>query len=371
MTRVRHSARAAVLEEKDGPFVWQDIEIDAPRPDEVLVRMAATGICATDAHVRRQQLPVPLPVVLGHEGAGIVERVGSAVAGLEPGDHVVLSYHSCGRCPSCVSAHPAYCDLAREANFAAARLDGTQGLHRTGAELHGHFFGQSSFATHALTHQRNTVKIPSDIPLELAAPLGCGMQTGAGTVLQAFSASPGVSIGVIGVGAVGLAAVMAGNVVGARTVVAVDVDAARLDLARGLGATHVIDVRETADLSGALRTVTSRGLDTVLETSGRAENLTAAVDSLAPRGRVGIVTFEQGAGGEVTSPQLALGRSVHGIAQGDAVSPLFLTTLADLWRAGRFPVDRLVTSYDADDINLAFDDAAAGRAVKAVLRFPL
>ncbi|MFE9921645.1 alcohol dehydrogenase catalytic domain-containing protein [Streptomyces sp. NPDC005774] len=172
MTRVSHSARAAVLEEKDGPFVWQDIEIDGPRPDEVLVRMVATGICATDAHVRRQQMPVPLPVVLGHEGAGIVERVGSAVAGLEPGDHVVLSYHSCGRCPSCVSAHPAYCDLAWEANFAAARLDGTQGLHRTGAELHGHFFGQSSFATHALTHQRNTVKIPSDIPLELAAPLG-------------------------------------------------------------------------------------------------------------------------------------------------------------------------------------------------------
>ncbi|GAB3171446.1 hypothetical protein GCM10027162_12600 [Streptomyces incanus] len=225
-----------------------------------------------------------MPVVLGHEGAGVVERVGSAVTGLEPGDHVVLSYHSCGRCPSCVSAHPAYCDLAWEANFAAARLDGTQGLHRTGAELHGHFFGQSSFATHALTHQRNTVKIPPDIPLELTAPLGCGLQTGAGTVLQAFSASPGVSIGVIGVGAVGLAAVMAGNVVGARAVVAVDVDAARLDLARDLGATHVIDVRDTADLSTALRGVTPRGLDIVLETSGRAKNLTAAVDSLAPRG---------------------------------------------------------------------------------------
>lgn len=370
MSTMSHRARAAVLEEKDGPFVWQDIEIDDPRPDEVLVRMVATGICATDAHVRRQKMPVPLPVVLGHEGAGVVERLGSAVTGLEPGDHVALSYHFCGRCPPCLSAHPAYCDLSWEANFAAARLDGTQGLHRTGTALHGHFFGQSSFATHALTHQRNTVKIPSDIPLELAAPLGCGLQTGAGTVLRAFSASPGMSIGVIGVGAVGLAAVMAGNVVGARTVVAVDVDAARLDLARDLGATHVIDVRDTADLSTALRGVTSRGLDIVLETSGRAENLTAAVDSLAPRGRVGIVTFEQGAGGGVTSPQLALGRSVHGIAQGDAVSPLFLNTLADLWRAGRFPVDRLVTSYDADDINLAFDDAAAGRVIKAVLRFP-
>ncbi|MFE9921644.1 zinc-binding dehydrogenase [Streptomyces sp. NPDC005774] len=152
--------------------------------------------------------------------------------------------------------------------------------------------------------------------------------------------------------------------------VAVDVDAARLDLARDLGATHVIDVRDTADLSTALRGVTPRGLDIVLETSGRAENLTAAVDSLAPRGRVGIVTFEQGAGGGVTSAQLALGRSVHGIAQGDAVSPLLLTTLADLWRAGGFPVDRLVTSYDSDDINQAFDDAAAGRVLKAVLRFP-
>ncbi|MGW9351629.1 NAD(P)-dependent alcohol dehydrogenase [Nocardiopsis flavescens] len=370
------SARAAVIEKQDGPFVFRDIEIEEPRPDEVLVRMVATGICATDAHVRSQRMATPLPAVLGHEGAGVVERVGGAVTTVAPGDHVVLSYHSCGRCRPCLSGHAAYCDDVRAANFAGARLDGSNGLRAPGGPgadprpgPRGHFFGQSSFATHALAHRRNTVKVPSDLPLEVLAPLGCGFQTGAGAVLTSLAVPVGASLAVFGVGAVGMAAVMAARVAGAATIVAVDVDPARLALARELGATHTVDPSEADDPALALRAIAGRGLEYVLDTSGRPGNLDAGIGALASRGRFGFVAFQEGAGAVVDAGRLAMGRSLHGIIQGDAVSPLLINELAEFYRAGRFPIDRLLTFYDFADIGTAFDDAGAGRATKAVLRF--
>ncbi|MDT0267496.1 NAD(P)-dependent alcohol dehydrogenase [Streptomyces sp. DSM 44915] len=364
------SARAAVLEKPDGPFEFRDIEIEDPRPDEILVRMVATGICATDAQVRARRMSTPLPVVLGHEGAGVVERVGAAVTTVEPGDHVVLSYYSCGRCEPCLSSHAAYCDDVWAANFAAARLDGSNGLHvAQGAEPHGHFFGQSSFATHALTHQRNTVKVPRDLPLDVLAPLGCGLQTGAGAVLKALAVPVGATFAVFGVGAVGLAAVMAARVAGAATVVAVDIDAGRLALARDLGATHLVNPGQVEDLAGALRAIEERGLEYVLDTSGRPENLDAGVRALAPLGRFGFVAFHEGAGAVIDAGRLAAGQSLRGIIQGDAVSSLLINDLAQLYRAGRFPIDRLLSFYDFSDLNAAFDDAGSGRATKAVLRF--
>ncbi|WP_432747779.1 NAD(P)-dependent alcohol dehydrogenase [Streptomyces sp. JH002] len=364
------SARAAVLEAQDGPFEFRDIEIEDPRPDEVLVRMVATGICATDAHVRAQRMATPLPVVLGHEGGGVVERVGAAVTTVEPGDHVVLSYHSCGHCKPCMSSHAAYCDNVWAANFAGARLDGSNGLRVAhGAEPHGHFFGQSSFSTHALTHQRNTIKVPRDLPLDVMAPLGCGLQTGAGAVLKALAVPAGASFAVFGVGAVGLAAVMAAHVAGATTIVAVDVDAGRLELARDLGATHLVNPGKVEDLTDALRTVDERGLEYVLDTSGRAENLDAGVGALAPLGRFGFVAFHEGAGAMLDAGRLTLGQSLQGIIQGDAVSSLLINDLAQLYRAGRFPIDRLLSFYDFADINTAFEDAGSGRVTKAILRF--
>ncbi|BAG17686.1 MULTISPECIES: NAD(P)-dependent alcohol dehydrogenase [Streptomyces] len=364
------TARAAVLALPDGPFELRDIEIEDPRPDEVLVRMVATGICATDAHVRSRRMATPLPVVLGHEGAGVVERVGSAVTSVEPGDHVVLSYHSCGRCKPCVSSHPAYCDDLWAANFAGARLDGSNGLHvAEGVEPHGHFFGQSSFSTHALAHRRNTIRVPRDLPLDVLAPLGCGLQTGAGAVLKALAVPAGASFAVFGVGAVGLAAVMAARVAGATTVVAVDVDGGRLELARALGATHLVDPVRVEDPTAALRAVEERGLEYILDTSGRAENLDAGVGALAARGKFGFVAFHEGAGAVVDAGRLTLGQSLQGIIQGDAVSSLLINDLARLYRAGRFPIDRLLSFYDFADIDAAFEDAGSGRVTKAVLRF--
>ncbi|MBC7273462.1 MAG: alcohol dehydrogenase catalytic domain-containing protein, partial [Streptomyces sp.] len=268
--------RAAVAESTTEPLAVEELELDEPRADEILVRMVATGICQTDAHAWHQRVPVPLPLVLGHEGAGVVERVGPAVTGLEPGDHVVLSFQACGQCDQCLSGHPAYCDQAFAANFSGARLDGTEGVHRAedadgeAGEVHGHFFGQSSFATHALTTQRNTVKVDKDVPLELLAPLGCGLQTGAGSVLNSFVVPTGGSLAVFGVGAVGFGALMAARAAGAATIIAVDVNPRRLALAEELGATHTINATGT-DVAAAIRDITGSGVGHVLDTTGRAD----------------------------------------------------------------------------------------------------
>ena len=237
---------AAVVREKGGPFTFEDLTLGTDlRPDEVLVKVVAAGLCQTDIHVRDQALPTPLPAVLGHEGAGIVERVGDAVSTVAPGDQVVMSYQACGHCTPCLSGYPAYCALSFPANFGGSRLDGTNALHAGGEEIHGHFFGQSSFATHALATERNVVKVhDEDIPLELLGPLGCGLQTGAGAVLNSLKIAAGASVVIVGAGTVGLAAVMAAKVAGASPVIAVDVVPERLDLARELGATHIVNAKE-------------------------------------------------------------------------------------------------------------------------------
>ncbi|MFH5927279.1 NAD(P)-dependent alcohol dehydrogenase [Roseomonas xinghualingensis] len=363
-------AQAAVVEEKDAAFTFRKVIVEEPRGDEVLVRMVATGICATDAHVQHQHLPAPLPAILGHEGAGVVERVGQTVTHLKPGDHVVLSYHSCGHCKPCLSSHAAYCDHVWETNFAGARLDGSVGVRaKDGADLHAHFFGQSSFSTYALAHARNTIKVPDDLPLELLGPLGCGFQTGAGAVLNALAVGVGASLVVFGAGAVGLAAIMAAAVVDATTIIAIDVNAERLDLALELGATDVINAREVSDVAAAIRGVVPRGVEYVLDTSGRKENLEAGISALAAMGRFGFVAFNGNSGAVVDASRLSVGQQLLGIIQGDAVSALMIPELIGLYRKGRFPFDRLIRFYDFADINQAFEDAGAGRVIKAVLRF--
>ncbi|MFD5574499.1 NAD(P)-dependent alcohol dehydrogenase [Streptomyces cadmiisoli] len=361
--------RAAVAESQNKPLAIEELELDEPRDDEILVKLVATGICQTDAHAWHQRIPVGLPHVLGHEGAGIVERVGKSVEALQPGDHVVLSFQSCGQCEPCVGGHPAYCDKAFAANFSGARLDGSRGVRRThtaGSELSAHFFGQSSFATYALTTASNTVKVTKDAPLELLAPLGCGLQTGAGAVMNSFAVPAGATIAVLGVGAVGFGALMAAHVSDAAKIIAVDVNAERLALAKELGATHIIDAGQE-DVTAAIRNITGSGVDYVLDTTGRPDMLKHAVASLASMGQVGLV-----AGGPPESAvpvsELALGMRVGGIVQGDAIPQLFIPQLVELFQSGRFPIDRLVRIYDFDDINTAFADAARGDVIKPVLR---
>jgi aryl-alcohol dehydrogenase len=357
---------AAVVEDKGGPFRLKTVSVDSPRGDEVVVRIVATGVCQTDAHSRNQEYPVPLPVILGHEGAGVVESVGSEVRGISPGDHVALSFPSCGRCRSCRAGAPANCEHGFELSFSAARLDGSNAY--AASRVHGHFFGQSSFARFALASERNTVKIADDMPLTLAGPLGCGMQTGAGAVMNSLRVNAGESIAVLGTGAVGLAAVMAAHAVGATTIVAVDVNDARLRLAAELGATHTVNGR-TGSTGDRLRQIRRGGFDYVLEITAIPDMLALAVEVLAPMGTAALIG---GAPAGTKAPidmnsLLNGGRMLRGIAQGDSVPQTFIPKLIDLYRSGRFPFDRLVRQYDFADINQAFEDASRGDVIKPVL----
>jgi aryl-alcohol dehydrogenase len=360
---------AAVTERTGAPFALQELELGELRSSEVLVRVAAAGICHTDLIVRDQWYPVPLPAVLGHEGSGTVERVGSAVVGFAPGDRVSMTFDSCGRCPTCRLGRPSYCHLFFEHNFASARADGTSALSRDGTLIHGHFFGQSCFATHAVAGERNIVRLDDRISLDVAAPFGCGIQTGAGAVINALRAPAGSSIAIFGTGTVGLAAVLGAVVAGCTTIIGVDVNPSRLALARELGATHVVDARDE-DAGLRIRAITGAGVAFSLETTASPAVLRQAVECTAPTGVCGLIGAPA-FGTEVSLDMnsiLVAGRTLRGIVEGDSVPALFLPKLVELWLQGRFPVDRLMTFYDFDQINEAAAAAEAGTVVKPVLR---
>ncbi|TRZ91120.1 NAD(P)-dependent alcohol dehydrogenase [bacterium] len=354
-----HTIRAAVLRERGGPLKIETIEMEEPRTSEVLVWMVASGICHTDIGFIEDWDGAAEPVFLGHEGAGIVEKVGSGVKGVAPGDHVVMSYQSCGRCSPCRHGRPADCERFYEANFGFGRLDGSNALWRSG--VRGHFFGQSSFATHCLATKRNIVIVPWDLPLELLAPLGCGLQTGAGTVMNSLAVPAGAGIAVFGTGAVGLAAVMAARIVGAGPIIGVDIIPWRLELALELGATHIIDARRE-EIAAHIAEITGSGVDYVVETTGSAEMARLAVDVLKPKGRVALLT------GAMETRSFSGGRKAVGVIQGDAVPQRFIPKLIDLYRAGQFPFDRLVKFYPFAAINRAIADSRRGDTIKPVLR---
>jgi aryl-alcohol dehydrogenase len=354
-----YKIQAAVLRKKGGPLKIESMEMEGPRDDELLVRLVASGICHTDIDFRDDWDEADGAVVLGHEGVGVVERVGKRVKSVKFGDHVVLSYQSCGHCRPCRSGRPAHCRRFYEANFGFQRLDGSSGLQRSG--VRGHFFGQSSFATHSLATERNLVKVSKDLPLALLAPLGCGLQTGAGTVINSLKVSHGASIAVFGTGAVGLAAVMAAHLVSADPIIGVDVRPKRLKLALELGATHAIDNRRQ-DVTARITDITGRGVDYVVETTGNPKMHQLAIAVLNPHGVVALLTGERG------TDSLPEGRRTLGIIQGDAVSQQFIPELIELYQGGQFPFDRLVKFYEFSDINRAIADAKRGDTINPVLR---
>ena len=349
---------AAVLRKRGGPLKIESLELEGPQDGEVLVRIVASGICRTDIDFCDDWEEADGAVVLGHEGSGVVERVGNNIRGFKAGDHVVLSYQSCGNCLPCRSGDPAHCKHFYEANFGFQRLDGGNALGRSG--VRGHFFGQSSFATRSQAPEQNLVRVSKDLPLQLLSPLGCGIQTGAGTVMNSLKVSKAASIAVFGTGAVGLAAVMAARLVGAGPIIGVDIRPKRLKLGMQLGATHVIDGRRQ-NVAARIADVTGSGVDYVVETTGKPEMHQLAVDVLNPRGVVALLTGESG----TTLPR---GRKTLGIIQGDAVPQRFIPKLIELYLAGKFPFDRLVKFYEFKNINRAMADARRGDTIKPVLK---
>jgi aryl-alcohol dehydrogenase len=345
--------RAAVLRDVDEPF---DL-------GEVLVRLVATGICHTDLSMREDFRSAPLPVVLGHEGFGVVEATAEGVTDVEVGQHVVISFAWCGTCVACRRGQPAYCDLAYPLNFDCRRADGTRSLTDARGPIYSHFFGQSSFASHCVVQSRQLVPVDPDVDPTVAAPLGCGVQTGAGSVFNVFDPEPDSTLAVVGCGSVGLAAVMAGKVSGCRTIVGIDLVESRRDLATRLGATHT-----GADLGVILDASEGRGVDYVLDTTGVAEVMEQGIGMLAPQAVYGFVA----AGAvsrkvSIAARQLMLGRSLTGIIQGASVPRQMVPRLLDLHSRGLFPLEELVTMFPFDEIDAAEAASHSGQVVKPVL----
>jgi len=358
------TVRAAVVRD-GGHTAIETLTIDDPRPGEVLVEIAATGVCHTDMVMRDGLLPVPRPVVLGHEGAGHVVAIGEGVEGLQRGDAVVLSFASCGHCRCCADHQPAYCHQFVPLNFLGKREDGSTALHAPDDDVHAHVFGQSSFATHAIASARNVVRVDPDLPIEILGPLGCGFLTGTGAIWEALRVSEGDSVAILGTGAVGLAAVMAARIAGAARIVAVDRSPDRIALARELGATegHVADGRTLASLGVA-------DLGHVLDTTGHAPLVEQGVTALGPRGHIGLLAaFAPDTTIRFDGAHLmSAGRAVIGIVEGSSDPQTIIPKMIEHWRAGRFPIERLIKFFPFDAIVEAIEAGESGRVVKPVVR---
>jgi aryl-alcohol dehydrogenase len=360
---------AAVVRERSGPFIIDTLQLADPRPDEVLVRVAASGMCATDLHGRDGYYNTPYPCVYGHEGAGVVEAIGSAVRSVGVGDHVIMSFPWCGTCANCQRDMLSHCQRSFAWKFSGTRPDGSTLLQKDGAPVYSAYFQQSSFSTHTLANERFVVKVRKDAPLDLIGPFACSGQTGTGAVFNSMKPEPGDSFAVFGVGAVGLSGLMAAKVACCDPIIAVDVHDSRLELARELGATHTINHTGRNDVVTEIRKLTGEGVRFSLETSAQPSVFREAIEALMPAGTC-VLLGSARSGTEVTIDMafLQFGRVVRGVIQGESHSKEFIPKLVDLLMQGRMPVDRMITHYDFADINRAARDSASGATIKPVLR---
>lgn len=349
--------------------VIETLDLDDCRPDEVLVRILATGICHTDIGCHSGHgMAVPHPIVLGHEGAGIVESIGTGVTTLKPGDHVVLSGASCGQCSACHAARPSYCRDVMRLSFGGGRTDGSSPLSKAGLQVAGAFFAQSSFANHVVVPARSAVRVADDAPLALLGPLGCGIGTGVGAILEALKVRPGDSIAIFGTGSVGLAAVMAAKLAGAFPIVAIDRDAERLALAMQLGATDT--VLAGPDINDRLAMAQPGGFTFSFNSTSAPPLFDAALQCLANEGTAGFVARPHGPWVPNMGAMLGGGRRLMGILGGSAAPQLLIPQMIEFWRQGRLPFDRLITIFPFDQIDAAWRACESGAVIKPVLQMP-
>ena len=353
--------RAAIVYKPGDPYAIEEVELAAPKAGEVLVKLVASGVCHTD-HLLGSGKMAPLhPVVLGHEGSGIVEQVGEKVSGFAPGDRVSMSFSYCNECFSCVTGRHYECEENRRLNFGGRAYDGTTRLTKDGTEL-SNCFNQASFATYAVTHQNNLVHIPEEMDLRLTGPLGCGIQTGAGSVLNCLKPEPGSSIVVVGCGGVGMSALMAAKICGCSAIIAVDTVDSRLDLAMELGATHVINAKKSDPISAVQGITNGKGANYAVNASGTGSTARMALECTDLFGKVAVI----GGGGECTFDFLA-SRVITGITEGQSIPREFIPQLIRFHLKGLFQFDKLTKFYDFDDINTAAADSLSGKTIKPIV----
>jgi Zn-dependent alcohol dehydrogenase len=363
--------RAAVLREPGTPLQVEEVELDAPHDGEVLVRVEAAGVCHTELHYMAGDIPCPLPIVLGHEGCGVVEEVGSGVDTLKVGDRVSFTWRPrCGFCEFCMTGRPVMCIYGRVQARSGGLMDGTSRLRRGDEQVH-HFLGVSCFAERAVVSQRAVVPLPEDVPVAVAAVTGCAVITGLGAVVNVGGQLAGRPLLVIGAGGVGLSAVMGAVLVGAGPVVVVDVAAEKLELARQLGATHTVDAGslDAAGVVAAVQDLTGGGPEVALDAVGSPHTLRQAFTALRPGGTaiaIGLAAVDATASipiNELVQQQKHLVGSLYGSAN----PPVDLPRILSLYQAGRLPLEALLgAQYPLDGVEDAYRalrDGATGRAV--------
>jgi Zn-dependent alcohol dehydrogenase len=361
--------RAAILTEPGRPLQVDDVDLAAPGPGEVRVRVGAAGVCHSDLHDRQGVLPHPLPVVLGHEGAGTVTEVGQGVTEVAPGDRVVLLWRaSCGHCAYCSSGRPELCPNGVPMRLKGTLADGTSRLSWRGQEVH-HFLGVSCFAEEAVLPKEGVVRVPDDVPLEIAALCGCSVMTGVGAATNTLGVQPGSSVLVVGAGGVGLCAIMGAQLCGAAQIIAADLNPAKLETARQFGATDVINTGEE-DLPRTVRKLTGGGVEFAIEAIGIPELVAQAVRSLRAGGIAAAVGIAAPSA-KVELPLLELvdqEKQLRGSIYGSTRPGLDFPRLFDLYRHGRLPLDRLLSHrFSLDQINQAYEALQRGELTRAVV----
>ncbi|MEI5672566.1 MULTISPECIES: NAD(P)-dependent alcohol dehydrogenase [unclassified Nocardioides] len=358
----------AIVNSPGAAFTFEEVELEGPRADEVLVRIVATGLCHTDVTMGSMLPAEMFPNVFGHEGAGVVEAVGPDVTGIAVGDHVVLSFRSCRSCVKCQEGLVGYCDFSLMINYMGMRMDGSTTYTRDGAPVFGSFFGQSSFSRHAIAYADNCVVVDPDLDLTLAAPYGCGFQTGAGTVLNVLKPGPTDSLVVYGVGAVGLAAIAAAAAQGVGTIVAVDLLDSRLAEAARFGAIGV-NPSTLGEQSAPERVkeLTGGGATYGIDTTAVSAVVKQAQQSLGIRGTLVALGLGPDEYAIDAIDLLQSGKRVMGSIEGDSDPQEMVPRLLAMRAAGTFDVDGLIRTYPFEQINDAVADVHAGTVVKAVL----
>lgn len=362
--------KAALAQVGTKDFAIQEIDMDDPRPDEIMIKIVGVGICHTDLVIRDAGNAVfPFPAVLGHEGSGIVAAIGDDISKVKPGDKVAITFRSCGNCDRCKAGDAAYCRHFPQLNIGGGRADGSKPLNNQDGPISSNFFGQSSFATYALAYERNVIKITDGVPVGTAGPLGCGIQTGAGAIINSLETPAGSSLLITGGGPVGLSAVMGAKIQGCSTIILVEPQISRRDLAIELGATHVIDPTTNNDTVKAVREIVPEGVDFAFDSTGLTPVLADAMNCLGTKGVLGVVGLS-----DIGTPVpgdinqlISSGHTIRGIVEGDSDPDVFIPQLMEHHLAGRLPYDKIITTYPFDQINQAIADQHDGRCVKAVL----
>ncbi len=360
--------KAAVLYEAGTPLKIEDITLDEPQENEVLIKLEATGVCHTDLHFMKGEMPTPVPVVPGHEGAGVVEKVGPGVTTLQPGDHVILMVaFNCGKCRYCYEGRPTMCVENLPIQMMATLPGGGLRLHKGDQTIH-HLFGLACYAEKVVVHERSAVKVRDDAPLDVVCLLGCGTSTGIGTAINTTKVKAGESIAIFGCGGVGLSAVMGARLAGAE-VIAIDVLDSKLEKAKELGADHIINANND-DPQIKIPEILGGGADYALEFIGNVDVMIKALGCIRAGGLLVVAGMAPLTSILNIMPfEFLIGKSITGAVQGDIIPQIDIPRYVDLFMEGKLPIDKLITkNYKLDQINEAYEALEKGEIIRSVIK---